>query len=602
MTQLQRQVRVAQRILTLNRWQGAAGWCFTIAAIIFAATVLVQRLFDFSLPLLYAGIGLALSAAIGSILWAYVRRVDSATAAAMLDEQAGLRERISSGLHCLDSDDPFAQAVVADAERLSAAVTVGKHVRLTLARPLAFTFGSFLLASSMFLVSPGLLKSPEDVQAAETNAETEQLKIAVKREMEQVRKMAEENPVLAELTPQLEDQADAGARLQRPEAMRHEALKKLDNLEDSVKQKRSDEKYRAVPDLKKMLRALQIPESQDAPTEKLTNALAKGDFQEAKEEVSKLQEQLATLKADQDKELVDKMSRQLEDLAKQIEKVAGDDKLAQKLEQAGIKKEDIERMLERLSKADIEQVKKQLEEKGLNQKQIESIAKQLQQKQQSGTRAKQMAEGMKKAAKGAQSGQMGEAMAGMQQTGEQLGELEKLEQEMNQLESAMADLQNARNNLDKPCSQCQGSGKGCSKCGGKGNRQGGGMGDLGRGRGGLAPEERTAVDFKIERQKVHTGKGATIGEFLIDGEQLKGQSSASLTEVVTAAEREASDLIHRDRVPRQYHKAIKEYFSTLKESEKSPKRVDSADAENETGRGELKRGDESGDSGGPNQP
>ena len=27
--------------------------------------------------------------------------------------------------------------------------------------------------------------------------------------------------------------------------------------------------------------------------------------------------------------------------------------------------------------------------------------------------------------------------------------------------------------------------------------------------------------------------------------------------------REASDLIHRDRIPRQYHKAVKEYFSNL---------------------------------------
>jgi hypothetical protein len=96
------------------------------------------------------------------------------------------------------------------------------------------------------------------------------------------------------------------------------------------------------------------------------------------------------------------------------------------------------------------------------------------------------------------------------------------------------------------------------------------MGPLGQGRGGLAREEKTAVSFKTERTKVHVGRGATTGEFLIDGEQVKGEVSSSLRDVVSASEHEAADLIHRDRVPRQYHKAIKEYFSSLRRSAKLP--------------------------------
>jgi len=80
----------------------------------------------------------------------------------------------------------------------------------------------------------------------------------------------------------------------------------------------------------------------------------------------------------------------------------------------------------------------------------------------------------------------------------------------------------------------------------------------------LAPEEQTPVDFKTERAKVHTGKGAIIGQFLVDGEQAKGEVSTVLAEVATAAERDASDRINRDRVPRQYQKAVKAYFSTMK--------------------------------------
>jgi hypothetical protein len=87
---------------------------------------------------------------------------------------------------------------------------------------------------------------------------------------------------------------------------------------------------------------------------------------------------------------------------------------------------------------------------------------------------------------------------------------------------------------------------------------------IGQGRGGKAEQEQTDVAFKTERQKVHTGKGAIIGQFLFEGEQIPGEASSKLAETVSAAEREASDLIHRDRVPRQYHKAVKAYFSNLK--------------------------------------
>lgn len=97
------------------------------------------------------------------------------------------------------------------------------------------------------------------------------------------------------------------------------------------------------------------------------------------------------------------------------------------------------------------------------------------------------------------------------------------------------------------------------------------MGQLGQGRGGLAPEKQTDVAFKTERGKVHTGKGAIVGQFLVDGEQVKGEMKSNLVEVVSAAEREASDRINRDRIPRQYHKAVKAYFSNIQRSVKENK-------------------------------
>ena len=92
------------------------------------------------------------------------------------------------------------------------------------------------------------------------------------------------------------------------------------------------------------------------------------------------------------------------------------------------------------------------------------------------------------------------------------------------------------------------------------------MGPQGQGRGGLAPEQQARMGFQTKRGKIHTQKGAIIGRFLVEGDQTRGQVDRSFVEIVSAAEREASDRISRDRIPRQYHKAIKDYFSNVQRS------------------------------------
>lgn len=107
---------------------------------------------------------------------------------------------------------------------------------------------------------------------------------------------------------------------------------------------------------------------------------------------------------------------------------------------------------------------------------------------------------------------------------------------------------------------------------------------MGQGRGGIAKSEPTDVGFKTERGKVQTTKGAIVGQFLVDGEQVKGDAKSSFVELVAAAERDASDRINRDRIPRQYQKAVKEYFSNLeKKTGKKPADPKPQDASKEDG-------------------
>ncbi len=158
MTQLERQVRTAQHRLWLNRWFHALACLVALTAGVFAVVVLIQRLYDLQVPMFWIGACLATAALAGSVAWAFGTREDASFAAAKLDEAAGLRERLSSGQYCIGAEDPFATAVVADAERVSGSLSARKHIRLRMPKPLAWSAASIAAAAMMFLVSPGLLK------------------------------------------------------------------------------------------------------------------------------------------------------------------------------------------------------------------------------------------------------------------------------------------------------------------------------------------------------------------------------------------------------------------------------------------------------------
>jgi hypothetical protein len=424
---------------------------------------------------------------------------------------------------------------------------------------------ALVVAALMFRVSPGLLKRSEAGQDVATRAQVEQTKAAVKKRLDTIRKMVVTNPALEELKPDLEELSKEPLdKFTDPSDIRHEAIKKIDKLEDAVKKKREDAKYDSVDEMRKMMRALRPQQDSKSPTSKLRKSLSQGDFKTAKEQLENIRDQLATLKSEKDKELVQQLGKDLDDLAKKLEELAkNEEQMKQKLQEAGIDKEDAERILEALKKKDIDQLKKELEKRGLNQQQAEQLAKQLQQKQQACGQCQRLSQAMEQASQSCSSGQGGTAAGALSQAAEQLGDLEQLEQEKSQLDSTMADLQNAMNDINNP-SSCSGDGSGQGQQG-PGRGQGGGMGRLGRGRGGAAPEEETPVDFKTERGKVETTKGAIIGQFLVDGEQVKGDVTPEFAEVVTAAERDASDAVSRDRIPRQYQEAVKEYFSDVKD-------------------------------------
>jgi len=458
MSPIETKVRQARFRLSINQWLDQLCIALASAAGMFAAVVLVVRLLGWSWPLGITAAGLGAAATIVSVVWASATRVNLARAAAALDEAAGLKERISSGLYCQESDDPFGRAVVADAERTGTNLTVGAHLKWQVPRRLGSSFVVLILSSATLLVPSGLLARTDEKQAADA-AVAEHTAAVVRRQSEQIKRVVKNNPELKTLADELDKLGEPpGDRMLPGAELKQAALKKLDAIKDVLKQQQGNDKARDNEEFKKMLRGLQTPQPPTTPAERLAKALASGDFKAAKEQIDTLREQLAKMSSPQDAQKLQELERQLAELSKKLDWVADDKKLAEKLQQGGIDKKDLERLLRQPSKKDLDQLRQQLEKQGLTQKDINELLERLQKKAGAGAMAKQLSQSLQDAAKSAGEGSVGEALDQLGDASDQLSEMEMLEQEMGQVDSMLAELQGAMNELGNPCSSCQGRG------------------------------------------------------------------------------------------------------------------------------------------------
>lgn len=569
MTALQRQVKSARRQLTVNHLLLLLGRALSAGAVTFGLVVIIDRIFNTALPLTWLAGGIAAAAIAVAIVWAIATRVTPTTAATALDEAAGLRERISTGIYCTGSDDPFERAVVADAERVGTALTVRQH--LPLRWPMSLNLaGACVAAALLTLLLPqwNVLADShrEDEEKAQLTKQIEVTQATWERKQTELKETVEANPLLKDEADKL-DEMKTG-RLESMNDVQRETLKRIESLRESVEEKREENKYGAMDELKKMLNRLPREDAADkTPVNKLSEAMSKGDFTEAKKALEEIQEKLAKAKTPEEQQLSKEMQDKLADLAKKIDQAAQQDSLEKELEAQGLNKKDVERLMANLEKKDLDAIKKALEEKGMSQQQAQQMAKKMAQSKMAQEMAKKLANSL-----GQSASDPGSEGQGQQQGGGMgdLSDLEALEMEMAQMDATMSELDDMANDTRNGCSQCNGTGqqngKPCGSCNGTGMGDkpgnGGGMGqNMGKGQGNMAPEEQTALGWKREKAKLKTTKGRIIGKRLVPGEQLKGDATSEYQDIVVTGEREASEALEQERIPQQYRKTVKEWFN-----------------------------------------
>lgn len=591
MSIIESQVRRARRRLTLNGLIERLAWLITGGACAWSLVLLIDRALSAGLPVSMIAAGVGSACAAGAVTWAWLRRATPLAAAVLLDAAANTKERVSSVVAVdrrLLSSDPFAGAMLRDAERVAGGVDVSRAVPFRAPSAWPWSLASVLTAVLLFVLMPNLnlfAKSPEPepdaAPSATRQADARRVSVAVNQQVEKAKKLAEENPALAGMADGLAplELPEKGAA--RPDDVARDAVKVLDRLAEKLEQHRNDRKFTGMEQARAQLPQLERPAPGD-PAAKLTEALRGGDMQKAREELKAMQEQIAEAarKADAEaQQQLQKLQKSMEKLSEQLKQMSNDENVKKDIQnKAGLSEEAAKKLMEELSKLDPKDIQKELQkrlgEKGISEQQLKELAEKIMQNEQARQQLKELTKKMAQAAQ-----QMKECQGACQQQGDkggeksdqaaqqaaqaladaasQLSDMEMAEQMMGEMEAQLAELDRLRNQMNNP------DGRQDGPMPDKDDERRGTGPNYGRGMGTGTGKDRRAHQMKVERVKPQITGGEIIGQMLFDGPQVKGQSTAKVRDAVIAAVRDATDAINRDEVQRQYERAVREYFDGL---------------------------------------
>ncbi len=545
---------------------------FTLAAM--AMLLVLWRILQSLVPLpgswgTLAGIG-AGAAFVFAVVWSLIRTRQGDPVARRVDERAGLRETLSTALCVSAMNDPWSQATVELAGRRASEVNLKSAIpveapRLWPAPVAAWGLLAILLAVPVINL-PALMgqkpppPSPEQ-QAQQVSVEVEQMKEDLK---------AEAARLGVDINFDDEDAAEnalAPTDL-TPEEIQAAAVKQLTQLTDKLAEEMQEKGADKLEALEKQLEQLRQPGP--GPAQELARAMARGDFDKAREELSKLAQQMN--QGELSEEQSEQLQKQMENLAQQMQKLSEQRKeTEQALRQAGMNSEQAKELA-----SNPEALQKALEEmQNMTQEQKQQLMQQAMAQAQAAQQCSNMSQAMSQMAQNmSQQGMSAQGQQAMDQLGDMLSEMEMLEGDMSSMQAMMNAAQQRMNQMGKGFCDNPGSGEGegQGKFGNTGqwaagdtSRMGDGSGGPGQGHGVSPDAKETSVTFNNTKANVATREGPIIGSRLVYEGQIRGESRVEFAQSASAAASNASDAIESMQVPREYESAVMKYFGALRE-------------------------------------
>ncbi len=498
---------------------------------------------------------------LGAIVWSLIRVRRGGAVARQVDERAGLRETLSTALCVQNEPDAWSKATVEMAGQKAQAVKLQEAIPVEAPSYWPAPIAGMALLAIMLLVPvidlPALFGQEDEAVIEQTEVQQ------VKAEVEQMQKELETEAQRLGLDFDMDEEAADEALKPEditPEEIQAAAVKKLTQLTDKLDTKMQEQGKEKLETLEKQLQKLRQPGP--GPAEELARAMARGNFDKAREELSKLAQQMRAGELSPEQE--EQLQKQMDNLAQQLDKLSEDKKQIERtLREAGMDAEQAKQ-----AASDPEALKKAMEQlEGMSQEQKQQLMDKVMSQMQACQQCQNMGQAMSQMAQAMQSqegqeGMSAEGQAAMDQLGDMLSEMEQLQGDMQSMQAMMNAAQQQMQKMGQGF--CENPGMGDWRAGDI-NRQGMGSGGPGQG-DGVSPEAReTSVTFNETKANVQTREGPIIGSRMVYEGQVRGESRVEFQQATKAAAASASDAIESMQVPREYEAAVMKYFGALEE-------------------------------------
>ena len=608
MQAIEKAITRARRRLLLSAWMQWLGQFMLAAVAAGLLLLLTERLLALPVPMwVYAA--LAGLAAVAALITAVIHQPSRQHVAAMVDERLQLKDRLGTALYAQDlaESNPFAKQVVEDAQEAASTVRVNRAFALQPGRAWNAVLPGLVALALMAWLLPTMdlfgfdeQREQEQIRQAQADAAVEQIALAetvISDAANSQTRVSRADP-----TQRATELASITTRDLSTPGMREKAAAQLSDVQERL----SLAKQSLELEAKMLANAMSgIEPEQRGPADDFADALRRGDYKTAQQQLQKLAEKFEA--GGMSAEEKAQVQQQLQSMAQQLQNMAQQAQLAQQqtqqqiqqqLQNTGISQQQIQQLQNQgMNQQQVQQaIQQHLQQQGMSQQQAQQqaqqIAQQISQMQQQSQgqgqcsntgnslsqSLQQMAQGMQQQqGQGQQQGQQGQQgqQAGQQgqqggQQGQQTGQsggqsgqqgmqqgLSSAQQMLNQ----MAQMQNQMQQMNQAQNQLQNAMQNMNQPGGAAPKAGTAEG------GNPFGAEQQANAYNVEtRQDVHEGKGRVIASWSESGEMAAGEATVQFNTAVTEAKSEAERAVTDDRVPRRYHGAIKNYFNQLPES------------------------------------
>ncbi len=526
---LHRQLGRVSRRLFIQKLVDALAWSWAGALLVAAVWFLVQpyALGQQSewLRWTVAG-GLLGISTVAAVVVAILQAPNQLTAALELDGRFGLRERVTTSmtLDRYSRDTSAAAALLEDVNHRVAGLDVSDRFPVRMRwNAVLLPAGGLLLAVIAFFYNPTftIAITPPEEEGKKVVENKQDIDKAIKELRDKRDQKKSEKADTDKIEPTDDELKNL---LNKPHDTKDDVrdrVKDINKLEAKAEQKKDEiaQKAQAMRDQLKQINKNNGGEMKDGPAKKLQEAMDKGDFNKAQEEVEKLRKKMEEGKLDEKEK--EQLKEQLKAMKDKMEQAANPDKQEEKLKE-----------LKREGKIDEEQFNKGMENVKKNREGLTDEDRK---------NLEDVAEALKDAEKAMREGDGAKADEALKRAGQAMKKSDDLDQ-MNDAQDQLDQLADLKGRMMR--------GMNGNPVPGAGNRP---EGD---------PHETNSFRTKIKGDFDPKGQKELTG--LANGPAFKKKSEKEIAGDIKQASQEAPEAIERQRIPRAASDMAKGYFENIR--------------------------------------